>query len=171
MLAVTAVGADRPGIVARVAQVLYDHGGNLEDSSMTVLGGHFAMMLLVASAAEPEVLEEALASATADIGLVVTVRRVGEGLDTPEATHVVSVYGADRPGIVRAVTAGLAERAVNVRDLTTRVLEGSRPVYAMLLEVTLPEGLDPEGMVETLREAPGMDDVEVSVHPLDVATF
>ena len=45
-VAVTALGADRPGIVAAVTGVLMRHGGNLEDSAMTNLGGHFAMMLV-----------------------------------------------------------------------------------------------------------------------------
>src|SRR6266542_2052675 len=47
-VAVTAVGADRPGIAAAVVKVLYEHGGNVEDSRMAILGGHFAMMLIVA---------------------------------------------------------------------------------------------------------------------------
>ena len=46
--AVTAIGADRPGIVAAVTGVLMEHGCNLEDTSMTILRGHFAMMLVVA---------------------------------------------------------------------------------------------------------------------------
>ena len=41
-VAVTAVGADRPGIVAAVSRALYDVGGNIEDSRMAILGGHFA---------------------------------------------------------------------------------------------------------------------------------
>jgi hypothetical protein len=56
-LAVTAVGADRPGIIARVTRVLYEHGGNLEDSSMTILGGHFAIMLLVDAPTDAATLE------------------------------------------------------------------------------------------------------------------
>ncbi|MBV8303503.1 MAG: amino acid-binding protein, partial [Acidimicrobiia bacterium] len=43
--AVSAVGADRPGIVAAVTRVFVEHGCNLEDTSMTILRGHFAMML------------------------------------------------------------------------------------------------------------------------------
>ncbi|HEX9888825.1 MAG TPA: ACT domain-containing protein, partial [Nitriliruptorales bacterium] len=58
-LAVTAMGADRPGIVATVAEVLRDRGGNLEDSAMTILGGHFSMMLLVATEDDPDALREA----------------------------------------------------------------------------------------------------------------
>src|SRR5438094_166616 len=47
--AVSAVGADRPGIVAAVTGAFLEHGCNLEDTSMTILRGHFAMMLVVAA--------------------------------------------------------------------------------------------------------------------------
>lgn len=168
-LAVTAIGADRPGIIARVTGVLHDRGGNLEDSSMTILRGQFAIMLLVVADAEPAELEAALAAATADLGLVVTVREVGPGTATPPPTHVLSVYGSDRPGIVHAVAQALAEHDVNVTDLTTRLLEGERPVYAMMMEITLPERLDPEELARLLSG--GVDAVEVSIHPLDVANL
>src|SRR5207237_7212888 len=45
--AVTAVGVDRPGIVAGLTGVFVEHGCNLEDCSMTILRGHFAMTLVV----------------------------------------------------------------------------------------------------------------------------
>ncbi|MBV8387665.1 MAG: amino acid-binding protein, partial [Acidimicrobiia bacterium] len=74
--AVSAVGADRPGIVAAVTGVFLEHGCNLEDTSMTILRGHFAMMLVVAapSGLAQEILEQALAGPAADFDLVVAVR-------------------------------------------------------------------------------------------------
>ncbi len=42
--AITAIGKDRPGIVAGVSKALYDLGTNIEDSSMTILSGEFAMI-------------------------------------------------------------------------------------------------------------------------------
>jgi glycine cleavage system transcriptional repressor len=168
-LAVTAIGADRPGIIARVTRVLLEHGGNLEDSTMTILRGHFAIMLLVRTDADPVALESELADATADLGLVVTVRPVGEGAQSAPATHVLSVYGSDRPGIVHAVTQVLADRAVNVTDLETRVLGGEKPVYAMMLEVALPPGDTEDALAAAVSR--GAPDVEVSIHPLDVETF
>jgi glycine cleavage system transcriptional repressor len=164
-LAVTAIGADRPGIIARVTGVLLGHQGNVEDSSMTILGGQFAIMLLVRTEADPERLEAELAEATRDLDLVVTVRPVGPGRESPAPTHVVSVYGADRPGIVHGVAQALAVSQVNVTDLTTRVLEGERPVYAMMLEVSLPAEIDGEALAQALRER--VDEVEVTVRPLD----
>jgi glycine cleavage system transcriptional repressor len=171
LLAVTAVGADRPGIIARVTKVLLDHGGNLQDSTMTILGGQFAIVLLVEAAADAQGLERDLVAETQDLGLVVAVRPVGPGTDSPPPTHMLSVYGADRPGIVHSVAQALAERSVNVTDLTTRVLEGERPVYAMLLEISLPPDMDPDELAADLRQRGPGDDVEVSIHPLDVTTF
>ena len=171
LLAVTAVGADQPGIIARVTGVLLEHGGNLQDSTMTILGGQFAIVLLVETAAATGSLEADLAATTDDLGLVVTVRPVGPGTSSAPPTHMLSVYGADRPGIVHAVATALAERHVNVTDLTTRVLDGERPVYAMLMEVSLDADTDAEALAAELRRRGPGEDIEVSIHPLDTATF
>ena len=171
LLAVTAVGADQPGIIARVTGVLLEHGGNLDDSSMTILGGQFAIVLLVQAEADPAQIEQDLATATSDLGLVVTVRAVGAGADSPPSTHMLSVYGADRPGIVHRVASHLAEQSINVTDLTTKVLEGERPVYAMVMEIALPAGASPDDVAASLRQGDGDDAIEASIHPLDVTTF
>ena len=168
-LAVTAIGADRPGIIARVTEVLYDHGGNLEDSSMTILAGHFAIMLLVETDADPAALERDLTDRTAELGLVVSVRPVGAGAESSPATHVLSVYGSDRPGIVHEVADALVARGVNVTDLTTRVIEGEHPVYAMAVEIAVPASLEADALGETVMSR--VADVEVSVHPLDASVL
>jgi len=164
-LAVTAVGADRPGIIARVTGVLLQHGGNLEDSSMTILGGQFAIALLVATESSAEALEQALADATGDLGLLVSVREIGPGSHNPAPTHMLSVYGTDRPGIVHGIAQVLADQRVNVTDLTTRVLDGERPVYAMMLEISLPDGVSQDALVAALRQ--DVTEVEVSLRALD----
>jgi glycine cleavage system transcriptional repressor len=166
--AVTAVGADRPGIVAAVTGVLVDHDCNLEDTSMSILRGHFSMMLVVSGPGglDARALESALGSAVDD--LVVSVRAIGDDVPhSPEGeTWNLAVYGADRPGIVHRVTTLLAERGVNVVDLTTRVLGGDdRPVYAMILDVTLPEGIEGDRLGEELRAVTAELGVECSFHP------
>jgi glycine cleavage system transcriptional repressor len=169
-VAAIAVGEDRPGIVASVCEVLLGHGANLEDTSMTILRGHFAMMLVVAvpEGTDPDRLQGDVAAAVPD--LVVTVRALPEDVTAAPAgpRWAVSVYGADHPGIVYRVTRLLADRGANVVDLSTRVIgPADRPVYAMLLEVTLPAGADAEGLASSLR-ALGRDlGVECTVHPAD----
>src|SRR3954465_9249502 len=48
----TAIGADRPGLVDEVSQFIFDRGGNIEDSRMVNLRGQFAMMVLVGGSEE-----------------------------------------------------------------------------------------------------------------------
>ena len=171
-VAVTAVGADRPGIVAAVTGVLVEQGCNLEDTSMTILRGHFAMMLVVDTppSLSAEELEEALASAAAALDLVVTVRPIDEavGASPQGEAWTVSVYGADRPGIVHGVASTLAAAGVNIVDLATRVIgDPSRPVYAMLLEVTVPPGVDPAALGDQLKALASELHVDCSLHPAD----
>jgi glycine cleavage system transcriptional repressor len=140
-LAVTAVGADRPGIVAAVAEVLHDVGGNVEDSAMTILGGHFAIVLLVSSPVAAEELRASLAPVADRLGLTVSVSGAAGQSTGAEATHLLSVYGADKPGILAGVTRALADEGANITDLETRVLSaGSDPVYAMVVELVVGAG-------------------------------
>ena len=168
--AVTAVGADRPGIVAAVTGALAEHGCNLEDSSMTILRGQFAMMLVVdaPAAVSPGELEATLAVPASELDLVLTVRPAGEPpAGAPEAdSWTVSVYGADHPGIVHGVTSLLAERAVNIVDLSTRVIGSPEtPVYTMVLEVTLPPDGDPHQLQADLDAKAGELGVTCRLHP------
>ena len=173
-IAVTAVGADRPGIVAGVTGVLFEQGCNLEDTSMTILRGHFAMMLIVAvpDGLATATLEDALRAAAPD--LLVSVRPIEDDVAASPTGDpwAVSVYGADRPGIVYRVAGLLAERGVNIVDLSTRVIgSDERPVYAMLLDVTLPDGLEPASLDADLAALAADVGVECTQHPSDAAVL
>ena len=173
LFAVTAVGSDRPGIVAAVTGVFVEHGCNLEDTSMTILRGHFAMMLIVAAPADvdAEELEAALAAPAAAFDLVVAVRAIDERTpagDSDGEEWNVAVYGADRPGIVHRVATVLASSGANVVDLTTRVIgEPERPVYAMVLDITIPPDGDAGALQRALGELADELGVECSLHPAD----
>jgi glycine cleavage system transcriptional repressor len=142
--ALAAIGRDRPGIVAAVATVLFEQGCNVEDSSMTLLRGNFAMMLVLASppATTRESLEAALRPACEAIGLTYDVLDVEDTAEVPHPSHVLTVYGADRPGILFRVSETLAKAGVNITDLNSRLVGVDEPVYALLLELVLPDGLE-----------------------------
>ena len=78
----------------------------------------------------------------------------------------MSVYGSDRPGIVHRVASLLADNGVNIVDLSTRVIgDVDRPVYAMILEVTLPPTADAAGLQTPLADLASDLGVECSLHP------
>lgn len=171
--AVSCIGADRPGIVAAVTGVLVDRGCNLEDTSMSILRGHFAMMLVVAGPFDVDAadLEAALLEPSHRLELVTVVRAIDDDVPVSPAGRAwsVSVYGADRPGIVHRFTALMADAGVNVVDLETRVIgEPDRPVYAMVLDVTLPGGLPESEFSDRLARLAAELGVECSARPSDV---
>jgi glycine cleavage system transcriptional repressor len=170
--AISAVGLDRPGIVAAVTGVLVGQGCNLEDTSMSILRGHFAMMLLVAGpdGVTADALEAALGTTAADLDLVLAVRAIDDTAPIPleGESWTVSVYGADQPGIVHRVTRLLADAGANVVDLTTRVIgEPDRPLYAMLLDITLPPGLEGAELRRQFDALAAELGVDCSMHPAD----
>jgi glycine cleavage system transcriptional repressor len=175
VLAVSAIGADRPGIVASVTGVLYQHGCNLEDTEMAVLRGHFAMMLIVSAPdlLTADALEQALTEATGT-DLVVAVRAIDDSVPAAPAGDrwSVAVYGADRPGIVHGVTSLLADADANVLDLETRVIgDAARPVYAMLLEITVPPDVDGDALAARLMEHARAVGVECTMRPAEADVF
>ncbi len=168
-LAVTAIGTDRPGIVATVTRVLHERGGNLEDSAMTILGGQFAIVLLVATEDEPDALAVALEAATAELGLTVSVCRTDGTQQGIDPTHLLSVYGADRPGIVAGVTGALAAVGANIVDLETQVIgDDDQPVYAMLIELATQDETAVAGAVASACEQLGIDH---TLRTIDAETY
>ncbi len=169
-LALSAIGTDRPGIVAAVTGALVDSGCNLEDTSMSILRGQFAMVLIIAApeGLDAAALEEVLTNGSGTEDLVVAVRAVHEsaGSDGDEGERwTVVVYGADHPGIVHGITSVLDGLGVNVVDLTTRVTGAEHPIYAMVMEVALPAGLTGATLDERLTSAAAILGVDCTVHP------
>jgi glycine cleavage system transcriptional repressor len=173
-LVISAIGRDRPGIVEAIAERLVEHQVNIEDSRMSILRGHFSMSLIVAAPDDlaPEVLREDLERAGHRISLeAVTVNAVEEveAGPRPVPSHVVTVYGADHPGIVHAISSALAGVEANITDLQTQLSdqEGADPLYVMLLEVAVPAEASTEALEESLRAAAGSQGVDLSFRPLE----
>jgi glycine cleavage system transcriptional repressor len=170
--ALTAVGRDRPGIVAGVTRVLLEAGCNIEDSSMTILRTEFAMILILKGPGELEAaaLEKDLSAAVSGVAFFVkelapeevhVARTVGQ-------SYIVSVYGADRPGIVHGVARALAERGVNITDLNTRLVgPEDKPVYVMILEADVPPDVPAHELEAELKSVANELGVELSLRPLE----
>lgn len=166
LLAVTAIGDDRPGIVAAVTGALAEVGGNLEDTSMTILRGHFAMTLVVACDASADDVERALAPVAAELGLLASVREVHEHAASgpPGEHHVLTLHGADRPWIVARVSALVAAAGGNVTDLVTRL---AGPLYVLTMELDLPVGVDAAALSASLADLAADLGVEASLRPAE----
>jgi glycine cleavage system transcriptional repressor len=166
IIAVTVVGQDRPGIVADVTGALADLHGNLEDSTMTLLRGHFAMVLLVHTGAGTAAIEAALRPLTAGGSLVINARVLGDPAlsEVSGPSYTLRVHGADRPGIVATVTAVVARHGANIVDLGTRLVDG---LYVLIAELQLPRGVSEVGLAAELQGAAEELGVDVHLSPVD----
>ena len=159
-------GKDRAGIVRDVSEVLLGAQANIEDSSMAVLRGRFTMMLIVQlEDGGLSSLKASLAELEQRTGLTVQSQVIGDD----EANHipaepdcVVTVSGADKAGIVFAVTDAMAELGVSVADVSTRA---RGDVYMMALEVVA--GASVAVLKAKLEDVASKLSVSIEVHHLD----
>jgi len=132
----TLVGTDKPGIVARVTQAIYEVGGSLGEASMIRLGGNFTIMMMVSADGGEGELARAVSPVAAELGLRFHIDPVEGGLHRHVVPNVqIRVTGADRSGIVAQVTGALAEVGFNILELESDVAgEEERPVYIMNIQ-------------------------------------
>ncbi|MEZ0578598.1 glycine cleavage system protein R [Nocardioides sp. MH1] len=171
LYAVTVLGHDRPGIIAEVTAGLAGLGINIEDSTMTLLRGHFAMMLVCSTEGAdgrvaPSEIEHALSPLTVDGDLDVSVRPVTDEPTPTEGTSawVLTVHGGDRPGIVSAIVGEVAEAGGNITDLTTRL---SGDLYLLVAELALPAGADPGAVESSIKDAAAGLGVTATLRPAE----
>jgi len=168
-LAVTAIGRDRPGIVAAITGALLEAGGNVDDSQMSILHGHFAVMLIVSvpNGTSVDELSVRLDEVGREFGLGgISVSEVTSLERGAGPSHVLTVYGADRPGIVHEVAELLASQGVNITDLRTRRTgDPASPLYTMMMELAV-DG-DPTRLEADLERLSGEKRVEVNLTELD----
>jgi glycine cleavage system transcriptional repressor len=166
LYAVTVLGHDRPGIIAATTAGLAELGLNIEDSTMTLLRGHFAMMLLCRGGSDVAAIERALAPLAAGGDLDVAVRPVAAG-PTPAAggsAWVLTVHGGDRSGIVSAVVTEVAAAGGNITDLTTRL---AGDLYLLVAELDLPVDADVAAVERAIRTAAERVGVTATLRPAE----
>jgi len=173
LYAIMLVAADQPGIVAGVTKVMYEKDFNIEDSSSTLLEGFFAA-IFIASHEENfsrEQVREMFADFESEKDAKLRVAKVqGEKGDMDGEHYIVSIYGSDKPGIVNKVASYLSDEKINIIDLQTKVAgkKGS-PIYIMVLEVVVPEGMEEENWSAKLKEI--SNELGTDIHIRQIETY
>lgn len=140
-IALSFIGKDKLGIVAAVSKALFDAGCNLEESSMTKLRNEFAMILIVklGTSCSLNSFKKIVETAGKKNALSVLLRDISnEPISTKTQKgkkYIITVYGADKPGIVYAVSSYLAKNKFNITDVQTTL---SAKAYVMFIEILLP---------------------------------
>lgn len=144
-LALTAVGPDRPGLVNEISSLVLAAGANLEDSRMAILGGEFALLMLISG--DTKAIEN-VELGSGELGARLGLRLLSKPTSPPQARdflpYQIRVTGVDRPGIVQRVASVLAGRGVNVASLESRLsyapLSGT-PMFILEAALQIPSAL------------------------------
>ena len=152
-LVITAVGGDRPGIVNRLSTVIVERNCNISDSRMAILGGEFAVILLVnGTVTDIEQLQRTLDQQQQQLGLTIFAKPTsGRDRTSTEQRYLVEAVTLDQPGIVQRLTGFFAERNINIADVITASYAAPHTGTAMFelqMRVDIPTGTD----VDALRE-------------------
>jgi glycine cleavage system transcriptional repressor len=155
------IGKDRPGIVADVSEVIYECGGNIEDSSMSLLRNHFALLLLFSTEREEvnQKLSSALKRLESEKNLTVfyspiTFEEVYPKVKEQTDRFKITTSGVDHAGIVFKVCRLLADRGINIVDMETHRLlsaESGTPLFDMDIDLDIPRSISEQGLMEDLH--------------------
>lgn len=172
--ALSAIGADRPGIVADLAELIYECDCNLEDSSMTILGSEFAVLLLLSG--DGAEVERRLSTSCKRLEwekrLTVFFRPLsGPPSRAPHhgSTMECTVVGVDKAGIVARVARALSDRGANVVDLRTESRpepESGTPMFTMRMRLDVPLGVDARALQTQLEPVADALRVDLTITPV-----
>mmetsp|Transcript_23000 Transcript_23000/g.53750 ORF Transcript_23000/g.53750 Transcript_23000/m.53750 type:complete len:222 (+) Transcript_23000:34-699(+) len=172
---VTLVGQNRRGIVHDFSQAVLDGGANLENSTMSRLGGRFAMLVELSTDAKSLLTLEANLKEKLP-GYRISVNTPDEGvLEQPEEAigetepWCMTLEGPDQPGIVRRVSQLLWKHGAAIVDMDTETFSAPMAGYTMFrlfIEADMPVGMVQavgEGLDE-ISEEMGLEIEQGSVH-------
>jgi len=171
-LALTAVGTDRPGIVAALAGALFDLGCNIEDADSAVLRGVFAVTFVVSAPDDLDgpTLERATGTLVEQLGATVSVRAVPDDAGRPaRPTHRMRASGADRPGIVALLSRLLADRGVNITSFSSHLSSDEVPIATLTAAVHVPPEVEVAALAEDVIETATDLGLGVSFEVIDPA--
>jgi glycine cleavage system transcriptional repressor len=171
-LVLTAVGPDRSGIVNEVSKFLFDRGCNLEDSRMSILGGEFALIVLVSGASDPIAkVRSEFAPFVSKIGLV------GNAKDTPGpqvrqdkgfVPFQIRAVGLDHEGIVHQIAHALHQLGANIESLETQATSApftGAAMFALNMRVGVPPQLSLAELRTKLQAVCDEVNVDVTIQP------
>jgi glycine cleavage system transcriptional repressor len=171
----TTIGEDKPGLVDAVSKFILDCECNIEDSRMAVLGGDFAMLILVSgSAASMEKLLKTSARAGEKLQLSIQPRLTrppAKAVRKETLPYELEAFSLDHPGIVQHVANYLAGRQINIRLLDTTLTLApvtGVPLFSLHAIVDLPAG---ENLMEVRRGLQALgerENIDIDLKPAQV---
>jgi glycine cleavage system transcriptional repressor len=172
-LVLSALGPDRPGLVAEVTEYFTERGANVEDSRMAVLGAEFGILVLVSGTAEQIAAVARDQAALGDrTGLTVLTRPTTSPEDHRRAAVIpclVTAEAIDQEGIVRSISRALHKVGVNIVSLETSAYEApvtGSPLFRMEARIDVPQQTGVARVRKAMDEVAESENLDIDVRSL-----
>ena len=171
-LVISAIGQDRPGIVDEVSAFIFAHQCNVEDSRMAVLGGDFALIMLVSGQQnDVKKLADHLPELEDKSALTIVSRSAASPATSralPIVPYNLKAVGMDHTGIVHNIAHLLAGMNINVEAAetsTSHAPETGAPIFSMHMKLAAPADLDAENIRSELTKLGQELNVDITIEP------
>ena len=157
LLVITALGEDKPGIVDKLSETIAACNCNIIDSRMSVLGGEFAVLLMIAGKwNELTKLEDALVPASESLDLTIACKRSKVNKPSTDLMpYSVEVISIDQPGIVHELAQFFSSRNINIQELNTTqyaAAHSGTPMFALQITANIPPSTHTAGIRDELLD-------------------
>jgi glycine cleavage system transcriptional repressor len=171
-LVLSAVGHDRPGIVEAISQFVLEYGCNIEGSRMAILGGEFALIVLVSGDRDKIATLQAEAGEFGQQSELTVVTKATTAPADRSAKgfrrYTVHAMGLDHEGIVHEIARSLAAQGVNIEALECTAVSAPHtgaPQFVLDMTVESPPQLGEGQLREKLVAACEAVNVDVELKP------
>lgn len=156
-LVISAVGEDQPGIVNALSEKVLESDCNIVDSRMTVLGGEFAILMMVSGSWNTIAkLESALPALEKQLKLSIIAKQTEiRDQSTNKIPYMVEVVSMDNPGIVNSIADFFSSRNINIEDLSTGSYSAAHTgttMFTMHMVISIPADLHLGNLREQFTE-------------------
>ena len=170
-MVLTAIGPDRVGIVDDLSGAVSGAGCNIEESTMAVLGGEFAVIMLVSGpSGSVEDLSRSLPGLGEQLALHVECRATRETRAAePGRPYLLEAVSLDTPGIVHSVTAVLRGHGINIERLETDTASApwtGAPMFRMKAHIAIGPAVSVPRLKEDLFRLQQEHDLDIALKPV-----
>lgn len=169
-LVLSAIGPDRIGLAEQIADAVASKNCNIEESKMAVLGGDFAVIVLVSGKTEDITsFQKAQDELSKKLNMHIEIRetRVADSVHVG-LPYIVESVSMDTPGIVYSLTSILTLYKVNVEDLETSTTSApwtGAPMFRMRARITIPPKVPVAKLREEFNKIALEKDLDISIVP------
>lgn len=170
-LVITALGKDKPGIIDKLAKTVVECSCNVTDSRMSVLGGEFAVMLMVSGKWNRLAkLEDTLNASREPLGLDIICKRTEPGKSAADLMpYCIEVISIDQPGIVHELARFFSSRNINIHELNTTQYAAAHtgtPMFALHLTANIPASMHIAGLRDEFLDFCETQNMDATMEPM-----